>query len=266
MYDQSTDESEAVVDAIYMTPSQPHSPTLVDSVRIRIDKNESFAFYVTRMQVEREVNGGEERAKKYPRINAKVLNRADFSKAVVLHPLPRVDELSTDVDSDVRSKYFAQARNGVPVRMALIALILGLKPWTHSSGLGPGSSLPQEGTAAWNPKGIKCVNAACVTQREPQNTKAKFTFFQGPDCASFAAIASGRSSRPSTPIRGGRCTTRPVSSPLAHWTRPGSASFPTRPAPSPATSGLPKRRRVKMWIERRRRLNVLNCQPKSPAE
>ena len=180
MYDQATDESGAVVDAIYMTPSQPHSPTLVDSVQIRIRKNESFAFYVTRMQVEREVNGSNERAKKYPRINAKVLNRADFSKAVVLHPLPRVDELSTDVDSDVRSKYFVQARNGVPVRMALIALILGLKPWTHSSEPEQGSLPPQKGTAVCNPKGIKCMNDACVTQREHQNTEAKFAFFQKP--------------------------------------------------------------------------------------
>ncbi len=180
MYDQPADESEAVVDAIYMTPSQPHSPTLVDSVQIRIDKNESFAFYVTRMQVEREVNGSEERAKKYPRINAKVLSRADFSKAVVLHPLPRVDELSTDVDSDVRSKYFVQARNGVPVRMALIALILGLKPWTHSSWPEQGSPPFREGTAVRDPKGIRCMNAACVTQREPQNTEAKFTFLQRP--------------------------------------------------------------------------------------
>jgi hypothetical protein len=132
------------------------------------------------MQVEREVNGSNERAKKYPRINAKVLNRADFSKAVVLHPLPRVDELSTDVDSDVRSKYFVQARNGVPVRMALIALILGLKPWTHSSEPEQGSLPPQKGTAVCNPKGIKCMNDACVTQREHQNTEAKFAFFQKP--------------------------------------------------------------------------------------
>ena len=179
MYDQATDESEAeaVVDAIYMTPSQSHSPTLVDSVRIHIDKNESFAFYVTRMQAEREVNGSEKRAKKYPRINAKVLKRADFSKAVVLHPLPRVDELSTDVDSDVRSKYFVQARNGVPVRMALIALMLGLKPWKH----GPEEEARPGGeSAVSNPRGIECLNQNCVAMREPKNTEAKFAFFQKP--------------------------------------------------------------------------------------
>ena len=177
MYDQATDESEAEVDAIYMTPSQPHSSTLVDSVKIRIGKNESFAFYVTRRQVEREVNGSQERAKKYPRINAKILKRADFSKAVVLHPLPRVDELSTDVDSDDRSKYFVQARNGVPVRMALIALMLGLKPWKQGSESGECAKgeLPVPKS-----KGIVCLNQNCVSRIEPLTAAAEFTFFDRP--------------------------------------------------------------------------------------
>jgi hypothetical protein len=64
--------------------------------------------------------------------------------------------------------------------MALIALILGLKPWTHSSWPEQGSPPFREGTAVRDPKGIRCMNAACVTQREPQNTEAKFTFFQRP--------------------------------------------------------------------------------------
>jgi aspartate carbamoyltransferase catalytic subunit len=44
---------------------------------------------------------------------------------VVLHPLPRVDEISTHVDSDDRAAYFRQMANGMYVRMALLALILG---------------------------------------------------------------------------------------------------------------------------------------------
>ena len=43
----------------------------------------------------------------------------------VLHPLPRVDELSADFDSDPRAAYFRQAENGVYVRMALLAMVLG---------------------------------------------------------------------------------------------------------------------------------------------
>ena len=42
-----------------------------------------------------------------------------------MHPLPRVDELAYELDADPRSMYFKQAARGVPVRMALISLLLG---------------------------------------------------------------------------------------------------------------------------------------------
>ena len=45
----------------------------------------------------------------------------------VLHPLPRVNEIDTNVDSTPQAYYFQQAQNGVYVRQALIAAILGLK-------------------------------------------------------------------------------------------------------------------------------------------
>ncbi len=44
--------------------------------------------------------------------------------AVVMHPLPRVGEIDPEVDADPRAAYFRQARNGVPVRMALLARVL----------------------------------------------------------------------------------------------------------------------------------------------
>jgi aspartate carbamoyltransferase catalytic subunit len=47
------------------------------------------------------------------------------SKMIVLHPLPRVDEIDTDVDTDPRAAYFRQMENGMFVRMALLALVLG---------------------------------------------------------------------------------------------------------------------------------------------
>ena len=49
------------------------------------------------------------------------------SDLAVLHPLPRVNEISTEVDADPRAMYFQQARNGVFVRMALILTLLGLE-------------------------------------------------------------------------------------------------------------------------------------------
>jgi carbamoyl-phosphate synthase/aspartate carbamoyltransferase/dihydroorotase len=44
---------------------------------------------------------------------------------IVMHPLPRVDEISTEVDKDPRACYFRQMENGMFVRMAILALILG---------------------------------------------------------------------------------------------------------------------------------------------
>ena len=41
--------------------------------------------------------------------------------AILMHPLPRRDEISTDCDSDPRSKYWRQMRNGMWIRTALIA-------------------------------------------------------------------------------------------------------------------------------------------------
>ena len=42
----------------------------------------------------------------------------------VLHPLPRVDEIATDVDKTPHAYYFEQARNGVYIRQAVLALLL----------------------------------------------------------------------------------------------------------------------------------------------
>lgn len=46
-------------------------------------------------------------------------------QSIVMHPLPRVDEISAEVDSDPRAAYFRQARNGVFIRMALLNRLLG---------------------------------------------------------------------------------------------------------------------------------------------
>ena len=44
---------------------------------------------------------------------------------IVMHPLPRVNEIATEVDETPNAKYFEQAFNGIPVRMALLCAILG---------------------------------------------------------------------------------------------------------------------------------------------
>ena len=63
--------------------------------------------------------------------NSYVLTEAKMSLArpdmAVLHPLPRVNEITLDVDEDPRAAYFEQVQNGVYMRMALIMTLLGLK-------------------------------------------------------------------------------------------------------------------------------------------
>ncbi|KYH40375.1 MAG: aspartate carbamoyltransferase [Candidatus Bathyarchaeota archaeon B63] len=81
--------------------------------------------YVTRIQKERFPDLGEyEKVRGSYAVNLDVLKRAK-EDLIVLHPLPRVDEVAVEVDSTPFAKYFEQARNGVVVRMALLALVLG---------------------------------------------------------------------------------------------------------------------------------------------
>jgi carbamoyl-phosphate synthase/aspartate carbamoyltransferase len=81
--------------------------------------------YMTRVQKER--FGTEE---EYRRVkDAYILNNDVLSKAksqmIVMHPLPRVNEIEPEVDFDQRAAYFRQMRYGLFVRMALLALVLG---------------------------------------------------------------------------------------------------------------------------------------------
>jgi len=56
-------------------------------------------------------------------VNADVLN-AMSQDSIIMHPLPRLDEITTDVDLDPRAAYFRQAHNGVYVRGALLKYLL----------------------------------------------------------------------------------------------------------------------------------------------
>jgi len=81
--------------------------------------------YVTRVQKERFADPAEyEKVRGSYKITAKMLSNAK-KEAIVMHPLPRVDEIDISVDSTPHAAYFRQAANGVPVRMALLKLILG---------------------------------------------------------------------------------------------------------------------------------------------
>ena len=80
--------------------------------------------YVTRIQRERFPDPLEyERVKGSYRVTADILAEVK-DELVVLHPLPRVDELDFSVDSTRHARYFVQASYGVPLRMALLKLVL----------------------------------------------------------------------------------------------------------------------------------------------
>jgi len=86
---------------------------------------ETDALYVTRVQQERFKDDKDYQAVKgIYTITPKLLKKAR-EKMIVMHPLPRVDEISTDVDSDPRAVYFDQVKNGMYVRMALLSAVVG---------------------------------------------------------------------------------------------------------------------------------------------
>jgi aspartate carbamoyltransferase catalytic subunit len=75
--------------------------------------------------------------------------------ALILHPLPRRDEVAVEVDEDPRARYFAQMHYGVPARMALLALLLRLIPREVPSREVKGEELA-----------LPCPNPRCVTASE----------------------------------------------------------------------------------------------------
>jgi aspartate carbamoyltransferase catalytic subunit len=80
--------------------------------------------YQTRVQKERFTDAAEyELARTAIRIDTAVMERLPAS-AIVMHPLPRVDEIAPEVDADPRAAYFRQAANGVAIRMALLEMLL----------------------------------------------------------------------------------------------------------------------------------------------
>jgi aspartate carbamoyltransferase catalytic subunit len=96
--------------------------TELDEVIDKVD-----ILYMTRIQQERFADPLE-----YERVkNAYILRNSMLEGAKknlrVLHPLPRVNEITVDVDSNPKAYYFQQAKNGVYVRQALLAAILGVK-------------------------------------------------------------------------------------------------------------------------------------------
>ena len=109
--------------------------------------------YMTRIQQERFASEEEYLAQK----NTYVLDKKKMLLAakdmIVMHPLPRVDEITVEVDDDERAMYFKQAKYGMYVRMALIMTILKEKK-------------PSETLKGKVFTGVRCSNPRCITNHE----------------------------------------------------------------------------------------------------
>jgi len=114
------DEVRASIEALGLQTEELNElPPILDKVDV---------IYMNRIQKERFPDPNEyEKVKGSYRITASML--ADAKDAIVMHPLPRVNELAYDVDSTPNAAYMKQAGFGVPVRMALLHLIVGGEAW-----------------------------------------------------------------------------------------------------------------------------------------
>ncbi|MFN8426978.1 MAG: aspartate carbamoyltransferase, partial [Anaerolineales bacterium] len=86
---------------------------------------ETDVLYVTRVQKERFEDPADYEKVKGAYVIEPAIMKAAKQKMIVMHPLPRVGEISTDFDDDPRAAYFRQMEYGLYVRMALLAMVLG---------------------------------------------------------------------------------------------------------------------------------------------
>ncbi len=125
----------------------------IRSLEEKMDKLD--VLYMTRIQKER--FGSED---EYERLkDSYVLNCAKLKNAkkdmIIMHPLPRVNEISVEVDDDERACYFEQAQNGKYMRMALILKLLSQTDY-------------RENRIVNSVKGMKCTNPRCITSVEQE--------------------------------------------------------------------------------------------------
>ncbi|XP_023687335.1 multifunctional protein CAD isoform X2 [Paramormyrops kingsleyae] len=121
----------------YVAPKNLHMPPeIIEYVASKGIKQEEFdsieealadtdVLYMTRIQKERFASEEEYNACFGQFILTPHIMTGAKRKMVVMHPLPRVNEISVEVDTDPRAAYFRQAENGMYIRMALLATVLG---------------------------------------------------------------------------------------------------------------------------------------------
>ena len=110
-------------DVLDVVQKSGHKYTITENVQDVVA--DADVLYITRVQKERFADLSEyERMKDFYVVDDGLMAQAK-QRMIVMHPLPRINEISYTVDSDPRAAYFRQMRNGMYIRMALLAAVLG---------------------------------------------------------------------------------------------------------------------------------------------
>jgi hypothetical protein len=105
----------------------------------------------------------------YPTFDSKLLKKIK-ADSIIMHPLPRIDELAYEIDDDPRSAYFRQAAYGVPVRMALISFLLSVGPFSDVEGSGGHFPYQKPKFPRYeNRDNVKCGNPKCISMQESES-------------------------------------------------------------------------------------------------
>jgi aspartate carbamoyltransferase catalytic subunit len=177
------------IDALYLTPNAPHQMALFTSDMplagappAAVAPAALDAFYLTRLQRER-MDDKPDGGGKFGHFDARALKTSRTHEAVVMHPLPRTDELAYELDSDPRAVYFEQAAAGVPVRMALIAWML---EQNGTERLRPAAPMPTLRFKAH--PAPRCSNPGCISRHEGAYLAPRFRLSRSPDQATLALV------------------------------------------------------------------------------
>jgi aspartate carbamoyltransferase catalytic subunit len=154
-------------DAVYLTPQKPHQLSLFTDAKGVLKVDRVDAVYMTRPQTERYAEG-EGDLGDYVKLGASTMAAESLRDAVVMHPLPRRDEISLEFDSDPRGIYFKQASRGVPLRMAILATLLG-RVERRSKERAPERRLHLV-PGGQNP----CPNTNCISHTETRHVPPAF--------------------------------------------------------------------------------------------
>jgi len=151
-------------DALYLTPHKPHQLSLFTELS-SLEVRRVDALYMTRAQTERHHG---ENSDRYMRVGAETMALEPLRDALVMHPLPRRDELDSSMDNDPRGVYFKQAARGVPIRMAILGHLLGTVPL-------PGARPAVAADFHDLPAGKSpCPNDSCISHTETRHVPPAF--------------------------------------------------------------------------------------------